>query len=327
MPENRQLDEEISQRLMLVPGHGLPVHQHRHGHVVYPATGVLSVTTAAGTWIAPANRSAWTPAGFDHHHRAHGRTDMRVLFLPPSLAARLPAHPSVLAVTPLAREALLALTEDEQDLTTAMAGPDGTAGPGRTAPADGAAPAAGGQGLTAGPDGTAPTAVREGTRPAPSAGGSWPARSAEAASRLRAVAVDELVLAPEQPLHLPVPRDPRLRALAGLLLRDPASPATLAELGHQVGASERTLSRLFHSELGMSFRQWRGQLRIHHALVLLASGRAVTDTALACGWANPTSFIDAFTAVLGQTPGRYRSELDPGGKRLRDPASAGTLTS
>jgi transcriptional regulator GlxA family with amidase domain len=57
----------------------------------------------------------------------------------------------------------------------------------------------------------------------------------------------------------------------------------------------------------------RGQLRIHHALILLASGRAVTDTAMACGWANPTSFIDAFTAALGQTPGRYRSQLGAAG--------------
>jgi AraC-like DNA-binding protein len=76
-----------------------------------------------------------------------------------------------------------------------------------------------------------------------------------------------------------------------------------------VGASERTLSRLFHTELGMSFRRWRTVLRIHHALIYLTDGRSVTDTAMECGWSNPTSLIEAFTEVVGQTPGRYQAVL------------------
>lgn len=88
---------------------------------------------------------------------------------------------------------------------------------------------------------------------------------------------------------------------------DPASPATLAELGHRTGASERTLSRLFGSELSMSFRQWRTLLRIQRALIELSHGVSVTDTAIRLGWSNPSSFIDAFTELVGQTPGGYRS--------------------
>jgi AraC-like DNA-binding protein len=76
-----------------------------------------------------------------------------------------------------------------------------------------------------------------------------------------------------------------------------------------VGASERTLSRLFHAGLEMSFREWRTQCRVHHALVLLADGHSVSYTAAACGWANPSSFVDAFTRTVGQTPGRYSAEL------------------
>jgi AraC-like DNA-binding protein len=127
--------------------------------------------------------------------------------------------------------------------------------------------------------------------------------------RLLAVAVDELSDPPEQSLHLPEPDDDRLRAVTDLLHADPARPATLGELGRAAGASERTLSRLFHSELGMSFHRWRTVLRIHHALVHLTDGRSVTDTAVACGWSNPSSFIHAFVEVVGQTPGRYQAEL------------------
>ena len=245
--------------LPLQHGDQVPLHRHRHGHLVYPATGVLSVVTREGTWIAPATRLAWTPGGFEHHHRAYGCTDMRVVFLPDSLAAHLPDRPAVFAVSALVREAMLALTHD-------------TGAP----------------------------------------------RSQAARTRLQAVIIDELVPASEEPLHLPEPGDARLRVLNGILHRDPANNATLAELGTRVGASQRTLTRLFHDELGMSFRQWRTQLRLHHALTLLAAGHTVTNTAAACGWANPTSFIEAFSAALGETPARYRH--DPGTRTTTSPA-------
>ncbi|MHC3471016.1 AraC family transcriptional regulator [Streptomyces sp. 7R007] len=130
-----------------------------------------------------------------------------------------------------------------------------------------------------------------------------------ARDRLRGVVVDELVDAPEEALHLPEPADDRLRAVTDLLHADPAASSTLAELGRTVGAGERTLSRLFQTELGMSFHRWRRLLRVQHALIRLAEGEGVIDTAARLGWANPTSFIEAFTAIVGQTPGRYQLEV------------------
>ena len=237
---------------------------HPRGHLVYAAQGVLSVHTERGTSIVPANRVAWTPAGFTHYHRAHGQTDMRILFLPASLAALAPGHPAVFVVADLAREILLTLT-----------GPRNY-------------------------DGTAP---------------GW---DRAARSRLRRVLVDELRVAVEQPLQLPEPRDDRLRALAQLLYDQPADNTPLGELGRAIGASARTLSRLFHGELAMGFHRWRTQLRIHHALVRLAEGVSVTGTAIECGWSNPSSFIDAFSRAVGQTPGRYQAALEreiPAGSR------------
>ncbi len=219
---------------------------------MYAAGGVLAVHTERGTSIVPANRVAWTPGGFTHHHRAHGDTDMRIVFLAPSLARLVPEHPAVFLASDLAREVLLALT-----------GPHNY---------DDAAPR----------------------------------YSQSARSRLLRVLVEELREAPEQPLHLPEPRDDRLQAIARMLHEKPADNATLAELGKRIGASPRTLSRLFNNELGMTFYEWRTQLRVHHALVLLAEGHDTTQTAYACGWANPSSFIAAFTNIIGTTPGRHR---------------------
>ncbi|HEY1319684.1 MAG TPA: AraC family transcriptional regulator [Streptosporangiaceae bacterium] len=128
-----------------------------------------------------------------------------------------------------------------------------------------------------------------------------------ARARLRRVLVDELHEAHEQPLQLPEPHDDRLRAIAQMLYEQPADNTSLAGLGQRIGASARTLSRLFHHELGMTFYQWRTQVRIYRALVLLADGHDTTHVAHACGWANPSSFITAFTSIIGTTPGRYRT--------------------
>ncbi|MEV8529391.1 AraC family transcriptional regulator [Streptomyces sp. NPDC052000] len=220
---------------------------------MYAAGGVLAVHTERGTSIVPANRVAWTPAEFTHQHRAHGDTDMRIVFLAPSVARLMPDRPAVFLASDLAREVVLALT-----------------GPGNY-------------------DDTTPGYSRS------------------ARARLVRVLVEELREADEQPLHLPEPQDDRLRAIARMLSEDPADNATLAEFGKAIGASTRTLSRLFRSELGMTFYEWRTQLRVYHALVLLADGHDTIHTANACGWANPSGFIAAFTAVVGTTPGRYRT--------------------
>ncbi|MFE7197356.1 AraC family transcriptional regulator [Microbacterium oxydans] len=222
-----------------------PRHAHPLGHLVHAASGVLSLLTDDGAWIAPSTRMAWVPAGAEHRHRAHGRTDMRIVHLDDELAALLPSSPAVLVATPLAREALLAMTSD---------------------------------------------------RP----------RSSSALDHLRHVVVDEAVTAPEQPLHLPEPRDPRLRRAARIVEHDLARPVPLGELGMRTGTAERTLSRLFQQETGMGYRQWRLQLRVHRALVLLADGASVTGTAAACGWATTSQFIEQFTPLVGMTPGRYR---------------------
>lgn len=222
-----------------------PAHTHELGHLVYPATGVLSLVTRDGSWIAPSNRVVWVPAEFEHQHRAHGAADMRIVFLPEAMAASLVAHPAVLAMTSLAREAMLMLT-----------------GPGH--------------------------------------------RPKESTDRLRLVIIDELGTTGEQPLHLPEPHDDRLLAVTELVEEDLSNPVSLAQLGHQVGASERTLMRLFQQETGMTFRQWRTELRIHRALLLLADGLSVYDTAAECGWANPGSFILAFTSLVGMSPGKYQ---------------------
>ncbi|MFG1811210.1 AraC family transcriptional regulator [Streptomyces sp. NPDC049040] len=130
-------------------------------------------------------------------------------------------------------------------------------------------------------------------------------------ARLRRVLIDELHEALEQPLHIPEPVDDRLQAIARRLRDDPADNTSLPDLGRISGASSRTLSRLLQRELGMTFYQWRTQIRLFHALVLLADGHDITYVAHSCGWANPSGFIAAFTDLIGTTPGRYQHQCRP----------------
>lgn len=135
--------------------------------------------------------------------------------------------------------------------------------------------------------------------------------SAATRALLRRLVLDQLRRVAILPLALPRPSDDRLVAIADQLSDDPSDRRTLSQFGRRVGASERTLSRLFRRETGMSFPQWRGQLRLQHAQLLLACGESVTATAHACGYRSTSAFIDAFRAAFGSTPGAARTMWAP----------------
>lgn len=126
--------------------------------------------------------------------------------------------------------------------------------------------------------------------------------------RLLAVVGDELAGAARPALVLPEPADPRLRAASRALRADPVG-MDARELAGAAGVSERTLSRLTRGRLGLSVPQWRAQHRLAASLELLTDGHSVTGTAHRCGWRNASSFVAAFRAVFGVTPGAYQRSL------------------
>jgi AraC-like DNA-binding protein len=133
-----------------------------------------------------------------------------------------------------------------------------------------------------------------------------PAPLAGERAQLEAVAFDQLHPAPAAGSYLlPEPDDDRLAVIADIPRDCPGDPRSLAQLGHLVGASERTLSRLFRAHTGMSFPQWRAQLRLHAALIDLTAGTPVGDVAHRCGYSTPSAFIAAFRNAFGTTPGAY----------------------
>ena len=133
-----------------------------------------------------------------------------------------------------------------------------------------------------------------------------------AQERLVLTLLDELAAAPVEDLHLPMPRDPRLRRLAALLLAQPGDKSTLAEWAGRIGMSERSMTRQSLEEMGMSVGRWRRQLHIILALQRLAQGHSVKTVTLELGYETTRGFVTMLPKALGKPPARYLAERESG---------------
>ncbi|HEY3597921.1 MAG TPA: helix-turn-helix transcriptional regulator [Paraburkholderia sp.] len=131
----------------------------------------------------------------------------------------------------------------------------------------------------------------------------YPAEGPQA--RLVDVIVDRLPLLMAAPLALQYPRDRRILRIADALMARPAQSGVLDELAAVAGVTARTAARLFVKETGLTFGQWRQQLRLLIALERLGTGASVTRVAFEVGYNDVSSFIAVFKELLGETPARY----------------------
>ena len=143
-------------------------------------------------------------------------------------------------------------------------------------------------------------------------------RATPGSERERALAgliLDEMAHASTQTLGVPMPHpehgDKRLRALCEAVLRAPGERASLTDWLIDVGASERTMARLFKAELGLSYQQWRQQAVLAHALPMLARGKPVSQVAAATGYASDSAFTAMFKAAMGQPPSHFQPRGNP----------------
>lgn len=130
-------------------------------------------------------------------------------------------------------------------------------------------------------------------------------RRQPAMARLLGVLIDQVNALPTIPLQLPLPTDERAQAACQWLRNHPKDPGLIKQMAKRVGSSARTLERLFRQETGLTFGKWRQQLRLLHALRLLAAQQAVTSVAMEVGYESTSAFIAMFKKTLGSTPYRY----------------------
>lgn len=122
---------------------------------------------------------------------------------------------------------------------------------------------------------------------------------------LASVAVD--LAAEEDETWLPKPQSPGMAVAVERMLEHLDRDLDFSSLAEASHLSERTLSRRFDAELGMSFRDFRHRARMVRAKEMLLAGREpITEIGLACGFESTSSFIKAFRTFAGATPRQYR---------------------
>jgi len=100
-------------------------------------------------------------------------------------------------------------------------------------------------------------------------------------------------------------RDPRVQRLCHELAQLDAAELDLGALAQRVGVSREHLHRLFREAVGLSPREYSRCARIHQAKRMLGQGRAIADTAQACGFADQAHFSRWFKRLFGVTPTAY----------------------
>lgn len=125
--------------------------------------------------------------------------------------------------------------------------------------------------------------------------------------RLATVLLDQVKKLQSAPTEIPIPQDRRGQHLAEILKTELDNRQSVEELAARVGASDRTIMRIFLDETHMSFGTWRQKLRLISSIEMLAYGESITNVAGNVGYESPSSYVAAFRAMFGTTPAKYFS--------------------
>lgn len=108
------------------------------------------------------------------------------------------------------------------------------------------------------------------------------------------------------PMALPYAHDKRLDKIIHFMSDNLQEPILFPDLARKFGLSERSLSRLFHKDLGMSFIQYLTIQRMMLALqLLLVDKMTVKEAAAQVGYNSVPTFSTTFYKIVGVRPTDY----------------------
>jgi AraC-like DNA-binding protein len=85
-------------------------HTHDWHQLIYVRSGLMSVTTTTGSWIAPPTWAVWVPAGAGHAIRFVSDSELRTVYVKTAWRTDFPGDCRTLAVSPLLRELIVRAT-------------------------------------------------------------------------------------------------------------------------------------------------------------------------------------------------------------------------
>lgn len=107
------------------------------------------------------------------------------------------------------------------------------------------------------------------------------------------------------PLSLKFPSTGPLAERCRRFVEAPDIHETIEQWSAALGMSERTFTRHFRRETGLTFGAWRQQACLLSAMPRLAAGEPVTIVAADLGYENPAAFTLMFRRVFGSSPLTY----------------------
>ncbi|MBB1140767.1 helix-turn-helix transcriptional regulator [Myroides sp. WP-1] len=116
---------------------------------------------------------------------------------------------------------------------------------------------------------------------------------------------DEFQEAKEESYALEIPADYRLQSFMNAYMIEKKVPPFLNELAHYVGASEKTITRIFKRETKMTYQAWRQQWRLYRAIELLAESETISEVSAQLEFSSDSAFIEFFKNHTGTTPAKY----------------------
>jgi len=90
-------------------------HTHVDHQLAWASAGVLTVVTAAATWVLPPTRALWIPARLPHETLSSGQATMRTLYIRPDLCPISWPEPTPVAARQLLAELIAYLDSEPLD--------------------------------------------------------------------------------------------------------------------------------------------------------------------------------------------------------------------
>jgi AraC-like DNA-binding protein/mannose-6-phosphate isomerase-like protein (cupin superfamily) len=135
----------------------------------------------------------------------------------------------------------------------------------------------------------------------------FPYERGSRADLILSLLVHEIERAPEQPLNVPFPAEPRLAARCRAYLEHPSPHETIDDWCADLAMSRRSFTRHFRAETGFAFAAWCRQACLFAALPRLAAGEPITTIAFDLGYESASAFATMFRRTVGVAPSRYLS--------------------
>ncbi|MEY8768220.1 AraC family transcriptional regulator [Francisella philomiragia] len=120
------------------------------------------------------------------------------------------------------------------------------------------------------------------------------------------VLIDQLHLAKPQDYILEIPNIDIVKSIYKYVISKLSEANPIEEVANDFAMSSKTLTRLFQKHVGMTFEQWRQQVKILEAISLLSHNCSTTQVAQALGYSSDSAFIYRFKKVLGKTPREFK---------------------